>query len=343
MRRLDDNAKQPPALSGSSKVSQETFLKVFQLTSDDVANPITDVLSEKHSELISCAISHIQIKQGGLSDPYFTQGEWEKVQSQQKSLLHDAEEIIQDVVDVVDGQDIDRGKRWLRTYSVSSLCGCTAHSDQEFYEDIGFSLIEIGSPLTDDSGYRLANTLITFILRVCNMKNLKIESARQGPITSVKYLLELPSGEMTLFTGLPPDFQVLQSYSFIERRLGKAVQREQRVRGVGEIQSPPGNTPAAKRAAIAQAGIYTIGQLAKMPEDLQVKRIATIILYKDLSAQVALASLDPAKASSTGSIGAVSYKLVGDVHGYPLNTPDGVQRFASVFIATLQTSMTSLN
>ena len=80
-----------------------------------------------------------------------------------------------------------------------------------------------------------------------------------------------------------------------------------------------------------------------MPEDLQVKRIATIILYKDLSAQVALASLDPAKASSTGSIGAVSYKLVGDVHGYPLNTPDGVQRFASVFIATHQTSMTSLN
>ena len=63
-------------------------------------------------------------------------------------------------------------------------------------------------------------------------------------------------------------------------------------------------------SAIAQAGIYTIGQLAKMPEDLQVKRIATIILYKDLSAQVALASLDPAKASSTGSIGAVSYKLL---------------------------------
>ena len=108
------------------------------------------------------------------------------------------------IQDVLDGrEDTDRGKRWLRTYSVSSLCGCTAHSDQEFYDDIGFSLIEISSPLTDDSGYRLANTLIAFILRVCNMKNLKVESARQGPITSVKYLLELPSGEMTLFTGRP--------------------------------------------------------------------------------------------------------------------------------------------
>ena len=200
----------------------------------------------------------------GLSDPYFTQGEWEKVQSQQQSLLHDAEEIIQDVVD--GREDIDRGKHWLRTYSVSSLCGCTAHSNQEFYDDIGFSLIEISSPLTNDSGYHLANMLIAFI---CNMKNLKVESARKGPITSVKYLLELPIGEMTLFTGRP-EFQVLQSYSFIERRLGKAVQREQRVRGVGEIQSPPGSTPAAKRAAIAQAGIYNIGQLAKMPEDLQV-------------------------------------------------------------------------
>ena len=126
----------------------------------------------KNSELISCAISHIQIKQDGLLDPYFTQGEWEKVQSQQQSLLHDAEEIIQDVLD--GREDTDRGKRWLRTYSVSSLCGCTAHSDQEFYDDIGFSLIEISSPLTDDSGYRLANTLIAFILRVCNMKNLKV-------------------------------------------------------------------------------------------------------------------------------------------------------------------------
>ena len=44
VRNLDDTAKQPPALASSSKVSQETFLKVFQL---DVADPIPDVLSEK--------------------------------------------------------------------------------------------------------------------------------------------------------------------------------------------------------------------------------------------------------------------------------------------------------
>ena len=50
----------------------------------------------------------------------------------------------------------------------------------------------------------------------------------------------------------------------MERRLGRNVMREQRERGNGEMQSPPGMGEKAKDAALAQAGIYTVGQFAKM-------------------------------------------------------------------------------
>lgn len=155
----------------------------------------------------------------------------------------DARDIIQELVD--DGNK-NCGKQWLeKSFGPTPLCGCIAHADEEFYNNIGASLIEISPPLTDDSGYRLASSLIPFVLRVSNIANLKLESARQGPMTTVKYILELPNGDTSLFTGRP-DFHILQSYSFIERRLGKPIKREHRIRGgVGEIQSPPGSSPEA--------------------------------------------------------------------------------------------------
>jgi len=42
------------------------------------------------------------------------------------------------------------------------------------------------------------------------------------------------------------------------------MKREHRVREVGEIQSPSGTSPKTKSAA-AQADVYTIGQLTKLP------------------------------------------------------------------------------
>ena len=39
---------------------------------------------------------------------------------------------------------------------------------------------------------------------------------------------------------------------------------EQIVRDIGEVQSPPGVGEEAKDAALAHAGIYTVGQFAKM-------------------------------------------------------------------------------
>jgi len=207
-------------------------------------------------------------------------------------LLTEARDVIQYLVG---GGDKGRGESWLQRSSGGvPMCECIAHSNAEFFNDIGASLIEVYPPLTDDSGYRLASTLIPFILKGSKMANLSFESARQGPVTAVRYMLELPSGDTSLFTGRP-DFHIRQNFSFVERRLGKPMKREHRVRGVGEIQSPPGTSPKAKSAALAQAAI---GQLTKLPETSQQTKIATVVLYKDFTAQVAIATLDPAGASS---------------------------------------------
>ena len=109
---------------------------------------------------------------------------------------------------------------------------------------------------------------------------------------------------------------MLQHYSRAERRLGKDVFKHCRVRGVGEIQSPPGSSFDVKMATVAQAGIYTVGQFAKHKKIVKKKKLASIILFKDLTAQIALATLDPALANKENSIGGVMYQIVDSLHGY---------------------------
>lgn len=107
---------------------------------------------------------------------------------------------------------------------------------------------------------------------------------------------------------------------------------------MGEVQSPPGTSHEAKRAALAQAGIYTVGQFAKMRSSV-VKNLATVILYKDLSANVALATLDPSHATAERSVGKISYELVDSVHPYMLTDPKALGRFAIVFVNTLKKTL----
>ena len=105
----------------------------------------------------------------------------------------------------------------------------------------------------------------------------------------------------------------------------------------GEIQSPQGTTCASKNAAVAQAGIYSVGQF-RTPSPNK-RRIATVILYKDLTAHVAMATLDSTKASKKESLGEISYKLVDSVHGYQLNDQEGLAKFSSVFIGTVKSTL----
>ena len=101
-----------------------------------------------------------------------------------------------------------------------------------------------------------------------------------------------------------------------------------------EVQSPRGTTCASKNAAVAQAGIYSVGQF-RTPSP-NIKKIATVILYKDLTAHVAMATLDSTKAADKESLGEISYKLVDSVHGYQLNDREGLAKFSSVFIGTVK-------
>ena len=71
------------------------------------------------------------------------------------------------------------------------------------------------------------------------------------------------------------------------------------IRGVGEVQSQCGLTSNAKTRASAQAGIYTLGLFA---ETTTVNKLATVVLYNDLSAHIALAPslhIEPTNSDST--------------------------------------------
>ena len=89
---------------------------------------------------------------------------------------------------------------------------------------------------------------------------------------------------------------------------------------------------------MAQAGIYTVGQFAKHQKIVKKKKLASIILFKDLTVQIALATLDPALANEENSIG-VMYQIVDSLHGYKLNNPVDLSRFSSVFIAALKSTL----
>ena len=72
------------------------------------------------------------------------------------------------------------------------------------------------------------------------------------------------------------------------------MRKTERVCGLGEVQSSKGNSEFSKACAYAQAGIYAIGNLHATHS---TSNLTTVILYKDLTVHVALASIDRTKAN----------------------------------------------
>ena len=107
--------------------------------------------------------------------------------------------------------------------------------------------------------------------------------------------------------------------------------------GVGEVQSPPGTSSAAKNRAFAQAGIYTLGHFNNTTA---LSKLATVVLYKDFTAHVALATIHRAEGGrAEGIIGDVTYKLVHSVNPFDLKSKEDIETFSSVFVATLKTTL----
>ena len=88
---------------------------------------------------------------------------------------------------------------------------------------------------------------------------------------SVQYILRLPSGTEYIYRGRP-DFLIYQRLRQEERALGSEFER---VRGIGEVQSPQGSSTAVKNRAFAQASIYTLGYFRNT---VAVNKIATVVL-----------------------------------------------------------------
>ena len=112
---------------------------------------------------------------------------------------------------------------------------------------------------------------------------LDVENCKQGGMYAVNYILQLPSGESSQVTGWP-DFTISRRYMpCAERKITLAYIRRARTLGVGEVESP---ITKDKTKACTQAGVYGVGQMANSSR----KKMAVVILYKDKSAHVAVAS-----------------------------------------------------
>lgn len=242
----------------------------------------------------------------------------------QKRLLNDLRVVLDDTTMGTCDKDLEKATKERSEELEHPPCECVAHKDEELYGKLTCTLIEISPPLDDDSGTRLATTLIPFLLKAAGMDNMGLKPTLTEIEPSVDYLLHLPSGDTKMFRGWP-DFRVLRTFSAEEeRRQGRDVGHEE---GAGAIEQAD-----SKMAAPAEAGVCSIGQFIKSSGQ---RRIVTVILHRDLSAHIAMATLDHHKAISEE----VSYTLVDNLHGYYLNQPDGLSRFASVLIAALKTTL----
>ena len=90
----------------------------------------------------------------------------------------------------------------------------------------------------------------------------------------------------------------------------------------------------AKSQALAKAGIYVLGHFRNTTT---VDRITTIVLYKDLTAHIALATIRRTKGEQDSQhvLGEVDFKLVHDVSPFNLRDASDLMKFSAVFIATL--------
>ena len=146
------------ALAAGSHTSQLMFLKAVGMVSADIVTETDSVLSDSDAIILSCAMNHEMIRDGGLTDPYFTKEEWVKVQEKRKTLVKDAKVIFENMRDNGSDGKADAVEWLTKAEEEPPLGGCIAHSSSDLYDSIA-PLFEISLPLTDDSGNRLGAAL----------------------------------------------------------------------------------------------------------------------------------------------------------------------------------------
>ena len=313
-------------LAAGSAEGQQKFLQIFGLLKTNIPIQDSNVLEPDVAELVATGLNHTikgGVREGSLFDPYYTPEEWE--------LRHQLVE--RHLAEVCrSGNLVSPTQVTSYKEALGSACHCVAHCAALEWV---WKLIDIPEPLTDDWGSKLVQVVLPLILKSAGLDAMDVEGCGQGSPYAVNFILQLPSGESQQLTGWP-DFTVTQRYtSFAEQRILRShrVRRSQRLHGVGEIQSQP-----TKTATIAQAGMYGVGQLAKRG----TTRMAVIILYKDKSAQVAVATMRQPVDPSTlyeNSLGEVDYSMVESLDALSLKVAEDLQHFARIFVSTIKWAM----
>ena len=192
---------------------------------------------------------------------------------------------------------------WKR--AIQSSYGCSVHSssDLSLHE-----LIELSSPLTDDSGSIVAKNLLQPILEKIGL-NTTLEKCLAG--TPFNFVFEVKTTNMkkpVVFSGWP-------DHVLLKGQLGVRRNRLDRLIGVGETQSPPGESRRALAAAVAQAGIYALGQIIRSNSN----RLVVLVLSKGKRVALLLMSV---KESS------LYYKYAGSSDGFDLTDSSSLQLLA---------------
>ena len=310
-------------LAASSPDAQDMFLESVGMMATLPSMASEDVLDPKIAEVLSCALRHKKVCLARLRDPYFTPEEWSRVSEAETDLLDE-------VLDGIAAATPDQVKRW-RGKRKSILCRCIAHScGDDLYIEVVSELVSIQPPLSDHEGGLLADVLLNCILKISGEK-MKVQSVGNGSsIVSIRYILQLPSGEDVLYVGRP-DFYVRRKISLRVREDGEDMSAET-VRGVGEVQSPPGSTTKAKNRALTQSGIYTFRMFART---VGTSKLATVVLYKDITAHIALASIERVKDAGD-EMGEVVFKFLGSPNPFNLRLAEDLRDFANIFVSALK-------
>ena len=190
--------------------------------------------------------------------------------------------------------------------AIGATCNCEAHSSSN---PILQELIELNAPLTDDIGAIVAKNLLQPILEKIGL-NITLEKCLAG--TPFNFIFEVKTSAMkkpVILSGWP-DHVLLEGQVRGVRR-----DRLDRLIGVGETQSPPGETKRSLANAVAQAGIYALGQIIRS----SCNRLVVVVLSKGKRVALLLMSMRDSK---------LYYKYPGSSDGFDLTDPRSLQLLA---------------
>ena len=322
----------------SNREAQTTFLEMVGLLESAETISIEPTLSHEEAIVFSSALSHDKYDDVQGEDKHFTADEYTRLLSQEakiaRSYVQKTEEAVQQGSFI---SDADAGMLMEEYKGYSKECCCAAHlsfrssrnrvrsSSDRFYANSLGRLILLPSVLNDHYGYELAGALLPFLLNKASDEDFMVNPCLPGSLYTVNFVLGMPSGRAYQFTGRP-DFTIEAPYC------GSIAQFI--LKGVGEVQSPPARKRESKTAALSQAGIYTIGQFSKQGASL----LPAIVLHKDKTVQVAMASLNGDNQTTDNSLGSVSFKLIGQVDPVDLKDPDGLVMFSGLLNGVMNLS-----